>query len=99
MAHSSFEKIPVSRKTQEKFIRNEVQQIEMALADANDGKGKSRTVLQLETAKRNAEKRLEQLLNSKQKDNVIDFEDLGVDYLFIDEAHNYKNCARRCYIR
>ena len=41
MAHSSFEKIPVSRKTQEKFIRNEVQQIEMALADANDGKGKS----------------------------------------------------------
>ncbi len=91
MAHSSFEKIPVSRKTQEKFIRNEVQQIEMALADANDGKGKSRTVLQLETAKRNAEKRLEQLLNSKQKDNVIDFEDLGVDYLFVDEAHNYKN--------
>ena len=39
------------------------------------------------------------LLNSKEKDNVIDFEDLGVDYLFIDEAHNYKNCARRCYIR
>jgi len=91
MAHSSFEKIPVSRETQKKFIQGEVEQIERALTQAKDSDGQNRTVLQLETAKRNAEKRLEQLVNSKEKDSVIDFEKLGVDYLFVDEAHNYKN--------
>lgn len=91
MAHSTFEKIPVSRETQEKFIRDEVYQIEMALSEAQSNGQQNRTVSQLETAKKNAEKRLEQLLNSKVKDDVIDFEKLGVDYLFIDEAHNYKN--------
>lgn len=99
MAHSTFEKIPVSRETQEKFIREEVEHIEMALSEAKSDGQQNRTVSQLETAKKNAEKRLEQLLNSKVKDDVIDFEKLGIDYLFIDEAHNYKNCARRCYIR
>ena len=91
MAHSSFEKIPVSRETQENFIRGEITQIEIALKSAKTDGGKNRTVLQLETAKKNAEKRLEELLNSKVKDDVIDFEKLGVDYLFVDEAHNYKN--------
>ena len=91
MAHSSFEKIPVSRETQENFIRGEIIQIEIALKSAKTDGGKNRTVLQLETAKKNAEKRLEELLNSKVKDDVIDFEKLGVDYLFVDEAHNYKN--------
>ena len=51
MAHSSFEKIPVSRETQEKFIRGEITQIEMALKTAKTDGGKNRTVLQLETAK------------------------------------------------
>lgn len=91
MAHSTFEKIPVSKETQEKFIRDEVANIEMALSDAQSNGQRNRTVLQLESALKNAEKRLEQLLNSKEKDDVIDFEKLGVDYLFIDEAHNYKN--------
>ena len=91
MAHSSFEKIPVSRETQENFIRGEITQIEIALKSAKTDGGKNRTVLQLETAKKNAEKRLEELLNSKVKDDVIDFEKLGVDYLFVDEAHKYKN--------
>ena len=91
MAHSSFEKIPVSIQTQEKFVKNEIEQIERAITSANDDTGQSRTILQLETAKRNAEKRLDQLLNSKKKDNVIDFEKLGVDYLFVDESHSYKN--------
>lgn len=91
MAHSSFEKIPVSLKTQERFIKREIEQIERAITSANEDTGQSRTILQLETAKRNAEKRLDQLLNSKKKDNVIDFENLGVDYLFVDESHAYKN--------
>lgn len=91
MAHSSFEKIPVSRAVQEKFIQDEISKIEMALSNAKTSTGKNRTISQLETAKKNAEKRLEQLLNSKQKDNVIEFEKLGVDYLFVDEAHSYKN--------
>ena len=90
MAHSSFEKIPVSMETQKKFVENEISQIERAIANASEDKS-SRTLKQLETAKRNAEKRLETLLNSKEKDKVIDFEQLGVDYIFVDEAHNYKN--------
>ena len=91
MAHSTFEKIPVSRETQEKFIRNEVSQIERALVEAKGYGQQNRTISQLETAKKNAEKKLEELLNSKVKDDVINFENLGVDYLFVDEAHNYKN--------
>lgn len=90
MAHSSFEKIPVSMETQKKFIQNEISQIEVAISNASENRN-SRTLKQLETAKRNAEKRMESLLNSKVKDDVIDFEQLGVDYMFIDEAHNYKN--------
>ena len=91
MAHSSFEKIPVSIKTQERYIKREVELIEKAITKAKEEEGQNRTVLQLETAKKNAEKRLEQLLNSKKKDNVIDFEKLGIDYLFVDESHAYKN--------
>lgn len=91
MAHSSFEKIPVSKETQKKFIQDEISKIERALISAKTDRGKNRTVSQLETAKKNAEKRLEQLIKSKEKDNVIDFEKLGVDYLFVDEAHSYKN--------
>ena len=91
MAQSSFERIPVSQKTQETFIEKELEQVTMALENARKEDNSSKSVKQLETAKRNIEKRQNDLLNAKTKDNVINFESLGVDYLFVDEADMYKN--------
>ena len=91
MAHSSFERIPVSKETEKKFIDEEISQVIRAIEEAKNEEGCSRSVKQLETVKKNLEKRLDELLKSKTKDNVINFESLGVDYLFVDEAHNYKN--------
>lgn len=91
MAQSSFERIPVSQETQETFIEKELEQVTMALENARKEDNSSKSVKQLETAKRNIEKRQNDLLNAKTKDNVINFESLGVDYLFVDEADTYKN--------
>lgn len=91
MAHSSFERISVSKETEETFINEEIETVERAITEAKNEQDKSRSVKQLETTKKNLEKRHKELLQSKQKDNVINFENLGIDYLFVDEAHNYKN--------
>lgn len=91
MAQSSFERIPVSKETQEEFIEKELEEVERAIEEARNEDNSSRSVKQLETAKRNIEKRQNDLLNGKAKDNVINFESLGVDYLFVDEADLYKN--------
>lgn len=91
MTQSSFERIPVSQETQETFIEKELEQVTMALENARKEDNSSKSVKQLETAKRNIEKRQNDLLNAKTKDNVINFESLGVDYLFVDEADMYKN--------
>lgn len=91
MAQSSFERIPVSQETQETFIEKELEQVTIALENARKEDNSSKSVKQLETAKRNIEKRQNDLLNAKTKDNVINFESLGVDYLFVDEADMYKN--------
>ena len=53
-------------------------------------------VKNLETIKKGKEKQLKKLMDTSGKDDVLKFEDLGVDYLFVDEAHSYKNCAKRC---
>ncbi len=91
MAHSSFERISVSKETQEKFMKTEISQVEDALNMAEAENGTGRTVKQLQTVLKNLEKRQEELLNSKPKDNVINFESLGIDFLYVDEAHQYKN--------
>lgn len=91
MAHSSFERIPVSRETEEKFMQDEIEQVTRAIAEAKNEDGCSRSVKQLETVQKNLEKKQKELLKSKERDNVINFESLGVDYLFVDEAHSYKN--------
>ena len=91
MAHSSFERIPVSKETEEKFMKDEIEQVTRAIKEAKGEDGTSRSVKQLETVQKNLEKRQKELLESKTRDNVINFESLGVDYLFVDEAHAYKN--------
>ena len=91
IAHSSFERIPVSKETEEKHIQDEIDAITLALENSREERGNKRTVKQLETLKKNLEKNLKELIKSKPRDKTINFENLGVDYIFVDEAHNYKN--------
>lgn len=91
MAHSSFEKMPMSKEVVEQHINSQIYDLEM---DINNTKNRS-TIKQLQTAKNRLEKRLKILLEAKTRDNVINFEQTGIDYLIVDEAHLFKNC----YIR
>lgn len=91
IAASSFEKIPLSKERQEKKIQTEIDNIETAILEARDGENDRLTIKILERAKKNKEATLKKLTDSSTKDTLIKFEDLGVDYLFVDEAHKYKN--------
>lgn len=91
IAASSFEKIPLSKERQEKKIKTEIDSIEKAILEAREGQNERLTIKILERAKKNKEATLKKLTDSSSKDSLIKFEDLGVDYLFVDEAHKYKN--------
>ena len=91
IAASSFEKIPLSKERQERKIQTEIDNIETAILEARDGENDRLTIKILERAKKNKEATLKKLTDSSTKDTLIKFEDLGVDYLFVDEAHKYKN--------
>lgn len=92
IAQSSFAKIPISRDRQERKIREEISRIEETIEQTWDEEGIPRgAVKNLEQIKKNREAQLQKLLDDDKKDNVLIFENLGVDYLFVDEAHYYKN--------
>lgn len=90
MAMSSFEKLPISPERQQIKLNQEIDSISDALSEARKGRDNRVTVKILEKTLKNKEATLKTLLEGK-KDNLIKFEDLGVDYLFVDEAHKYKN--------
>lgn len=91
IGHSQFEKIPISDERQEALLRAQILEISEGIKEFASRNGAQFTVKQLESSKRKLEKRLEKLLDSDKKDDVITFEQLGVDRLFVDEAHSYKN--------
>lgn len=91
IGHSQLIKIPLSAKREEEFIRNQINEVVSALEAAAETDSKSYTVKQLEATKKNLRDRLEKLTNGTVKDNAVTFEELGVDKLFIDEAHEFKN--------
>ena len=92
IAQSSFAKIPISKERQERKIREEISRIEETIERTWDENDMPRgAVKNLEKIKKNREAQLKKLLDDDKKDNVLIFESLGVDYLFIDEAHYYKN--------
>lgn len=92
IAQSSFAKIPISRDRQIAKINEEIARIEETVEAVRDTQGgRSGAVKNLEKIKRNKEAQLKKLTDDSKKDNVLIFENLGVDYLFIDEAHYYKN--------
>lgn len=92
IAQSSFAKIPISKERQERKIREEINRIEETIERTWEENDMPRgAVKNLEKIKKNREAQLKKLLDDDKKDNVLIFESLGVDYLFIDEAHYYKN--------
>lgn len=91
IGHSQLIKIPLSAKREEEFIRNQINEVVSALEAAAETDSKSYTVKQLEATKKNLRDRLEKLTNGTVKDNAVTFEELGVDKLFVDEAHEFKN--------
>ena len=96
IGHSQFEKIPISRERQERLLYEQIDEITEGIAEVQASGGERFTVKQLERTRKSLEARLEKLQAESRKDDVVTFEQLGVDRLFVDEAHNYKNCAKRC---
>ena len=90
VTHSSFEKIPLSVETRRDFIDEQIREVEMAIREQSAHKG-TRLVKELERVKRRLEAKLETLSANEKKDNTLTFEELGIDRLFIDEAHKFKN--------
>ncbi len=91
IGHCQFERIPISRERQERLLREQINEITDGIAEVEASGGERFTVKQLERTKKSLEARLEKLQAEGRKDDVITFEQLGVDRLFVDESHNYKN--------
>ena len=91
MGHSQFEKIPISKERQEQLLQEQIWEITEGISEVEASGGERFTVKQLERTRKSLEARLEKLQAEDRKDDVVTFEQLGVDRLFVDEAHNYKN--------
>ena len=96
IGHSQFEKIPLSAERQERLIQEQMDEIEEAIEEAKAQVGEHFTIKQLEKLRKSLKQKLEKLQATDRKDDVVTFEQLGVDRLFVDESQNYKNCAKRC---
>ena len=97
IGHSQFERIPLSPERQKSMIERQIQDITFAIAEAKaEDDGKSFTVKQMEKTKKTLQAKLQKLNDQSRKDDVVTFEQLGVDRLFVDESHFYKNSAKRC---
>ncbi len=99
IGHSQFERIPMSVERQKELLEEQISSIIDAIEDAKENDGENFTIKQMEKTRKGLAQKLENLNKQERKDDVVTFEELGVDKLFVDEAHNYKNRARRCYIR
>ena len=91
IGHSQFERIPISQERQERFIENQIQEITEGIDELKRSYGEQFTIKQLMKTKKQLEVRLSKLQADDKKDNVVTFEQLGVDRLYVDEAHAYKN--------
>ena len=91
IGHSQFEKIPISQARQERLIREQIEEITEGIEELKESSGEHFSIKQLEKTKRGLEARLEKLRAEHRKDDVVTFEELGVDRMFVDEAHSFKN--------
>ena len=91
IGHSQFERIPLSFGRQERIIQEQIDEIQDAISELKYASGERFTVKQMEKSRKNLEQKLEKLRAADRKDDVITFEQLGVDRLFVDESHAFKN--------
>ncbi|MCI8299440.1 MAG: DEAD/DEAH box helicase family protein [Hungatella sp.] len=91
IGHSQFERIPISTERQERLLQEQIQEITAGIAEVKASNGERFTVKQLERTKKSLEARLEKLQANDRKDDVVTFEELGVDMMFVDESDLYKN--------
>ena len=91
IGHSQFERIPMSLERQQELMEKQISDIVNAIDEAKRSKAENFTIKQMERTRKALESKLEKLNSQDRKDDVINFEQLGVDKLFVDEAHNYKN--------
>lgn len=92
MSHSQFEKIPLSKERQQELLDRQLEEITYAISEMRDADDRSWTVKQLETAKKRLEEQLKELADAP-KDDLITFEELGIDSIMVDEAHAFKNLS------
>ena len=91
IGHSQFERIPVSRERQERLLQEQIWEIEDGIAELKASRAERFTIKELERTKKNLEAKLQKLHDAARKDDVVTFEQLGVDRLYVDEAHSFKN--------
>ena len=99
IGHSQFERIPMSIERQQILLEDQITSILSAIEDAKRDRAENFTVKQMEKTRKSLEAKIEKLNKQERKDDVVNFEQLGCDRIFVDEAHYFKNRARRCYIR
>ena len=91
IGHSQFERIPVSRERQERLLQEQIWEIEDGISELKASRAERFTIKELERTKKNLETKLQKLHDAARKDDVVTFEQLGVDRLYVDEAHSFKN--------
>ena len=91
IGHSQFERIPVSRERQERLLQEQIWEIENGIAELKASRAERFTIKELERTKKNLKAKLQKLHDAARKDDVVTFEQLGVDRLYVDEAHSFKN--------
>ena len=96
IGHSQFEKIPLSFERQERIIQEQIDEIQGGIAELKHSSGEKFTIKQMEKSRKQLEMKLEKLRATERKDDVVTFEELGVDRLFVDESHSFKNRVKRC---
>ena len=91
IGHTQFEKIPLSKERQAATIEKQIEEIEESIAIAKEQRGERYTIKEMEKSRKQLKIKLEKLNDTSRKDDVVTFEQLGVDRLFVDESHSYKN--------
>ena len=99
IGHSQFERIPVSMERQERLLREQIDEVTEGIEEMKSSRAERFTIKSMERTKKGLETKLKKLLESGRKDDVVTFEELGVDRLYVDEAHAFKNRAKRCRTR
>lgn len=93
MSHSQFEKIPISKERKERMLNDQIQELSYAIEEIKAEKGEQWTIKQIEAQKKKLQEQLKGLSDESRKDDLICFEELGIDSIMVDEAHHFKNLA------